>query len=214
MKLNGLADPELCLRRKTLNRSFLREGRTVVSLEAELPEADGAAPLNAYYRRLYRKLTDYCASQLVPALPEDRPPLELELDCRVPLLTPGYLSLSLELRRRDLPALPAARFGAVWSRVSGVPLPLRSFFPHPLRYRKKLGQWLRNQAMERLRSGYCLYDPRMAERADRLYSPDHFYADEKGLILFFPPLTLGSAAEGIPEFCLPWDEAGPRLPEN
>ena len=214
MKLNGLADPELRLQTKPLSRSFLREGRAVLDLEAALPEAAGAAPMNAYYRRLYRKLTDYCERELVQALPGDLPPLKLSLEYNVRLLTPVLLSLTLELRRRDGRSMPAARFGAVWSRKSGAPLPLRAFFPGSPGYRRRLREWLRREALERLRSGYCLYDPQQAERAGRLYSPRHFYAAEKGLVLFFPPLTLGGAAEGIPEFCLPWDAAGPQLPEN
>ena len=214
MKLKGLADPELRLQTKPLSRSFLREGRTVLDLEAALPEAAGAAPINVYYRRLYRKLTDYCEKELVPALPEGLPPLKLSLEYRVRLLTPALLSLTLELRRLEGRSMPAARFAAVWSRNSGAPLPLRTFFPGSFGYRRRLRDWLRREALERLRSGYYLYDPQQAERAGRLFSPRHFYASEKGLVLFFPPLTLGSAAEGIPEFCLPWDAAGPHLPEN
>ena len=214
MKLNGLADPELELTAKRESRSFQREGKTVLSLEAELPEAAGAAYLNAYYRRIYRQLTLYCERELVPALEPQLPPMKLGLEYRVRLLTPALLSLTMELRRRGARPITAARFGAVWNRADGMPLPLRAFFPRPFGYRHRLSLWLRGEALERLRSGWCLYDPRQAERAGRLFSPEHFYAAEKGLVLFFPPLTLGSAAEGIPEFCLPWDDAGPRLPEN
>ena len=214
MKLNGLSSPELTLRTRHTSRSFLREGRNVLSLEAGLPEVSGAAPMNAYYRRLFRRLADYCEGELLPELPEDQPPLLLKLDYRVTLLTPELLSLSLELHRRDGRPMPAARFAAVWSRSSGVPLPLRAFFPQPLGFRRQLREWLRGEALGRLRSGYCLYDPEQAERAGKLFFPRNFYAAEKGLVLFFPPLTLGSAAEGIPEFCLPWDEAGPRIPQS
>ncbi len=214
MKRSGLGAQELSLQTRHASRSFLREGRNVLSLEAELPEVSGAAPMNAYYRRLYHKLAEFCDRELIPALPEDQPPLRLCLEYRVTLLTQELLSLSMELQRRDERSLPAARFAAVWSRSSGVPLPLRAFFPRPLGSRRKLREWLRAEALERLRSGYCLYDPEQAERAGRLFFPRNFYASEKGLVLFFPPLTLGCAAEGIPEFCLPWDEAGPRIPQN
>lgn len=214
MKLNGLGLPDLRLMTRHTSRSFLREGRNVLSLEAELPEVNGASPMNAYYRRLFRQLAGFCDRELIPALPKEQPPLRLHLDYRVTLLTPELLSLSLELHRQEVRPIPAARFAAVWSRSSGVPLPLRAFFPNPLGTRRKLREWLREEALGRLRSGYCLYDPEQAERAGKLFSPRNFYAAEKGLVLFFPPLTLGSAAEGIPEFCLPWDEAGPCMPHN
>ena len=211
-KNDGLRSRELLLQRRSLNRSFLREGRSVLSLEASVPELPGAVLMNAYYRKLYHRLLSYCEHELIPALPEDSPSLCLSLDYRVTLMTPALLSLIVELQRKDLRRLPAARFAAVWSRASGFPLPLRAFFPKAPE--RGLRDWLRAQALERLRSGYCLYDPQQADRAGKLFSPRNFYAAEKGLILFYPPLTLGSAAEGIPEFCLPWNEAGPRLPQN
>lgn len=199
---------------RKLCRSYLREGKAVLDLEAEIPELKGAVLLNAYYGRFFRQLAGYCAEELVPDLPEREQPLKLSLCCQVRLNTPSLLSLTLELLRRDGRTMPAARFGTVWSRSAGVPIPLRAFFPKPMGLHRRLREWIRSQALERLNSGYCLYDPQQADRAGRLFSPRNFYAAEKGLVLFFPPLTLGSAAEGIPEFLLPWDPDGPVPPEK
>lgn len=209
---NGNSEPEI--RGRRFDRCFLREGKPVIELTGELPEAPGAALLNAYYRRLYRRLAGYCARELISELPEREHPLRLCLEYHVRLITPALLSLTVELFRRDRHVMPAARFAAVWSRSSGTPLGLGSFFPRPSAAGRRLREWLTSEAVERLRSGRCLYDPRAAERAGRLFDPQNFFAAEKGLVLFFPPLTLGSAAEGIPEFLLPWDQAGPRMPEN
>ncbi|MBO4676907.1 MAG: DUF3298 domain-containing protein [Oscillospiraceae bacterium] len=195
-------------------RTFLRDGDPLLELDARLPEIKGAALMNAYYARLFRRLAGFCAEELVPDLPTRDDPLKLDLEYQVRLMTPGILSLTLELFRRDGRSIAAARFGAVWSRAAGVPLPLRAFFPKTVGLRRRLRSWIRAEALERLRSGFCLYDPRQADRAGSLFSPQNFYAAERGLVLFLPPLTLGSASEGIPEFLLPWDPAGPRLPEN
>ena len=195
-------------------RSFLRDGNTMLDLDARLPEIKGAAWMNAYYSRLFRRLAGFCAEELVPELPSRDHPLKLDLEYQLRLMTPGILSLTLELFRRDGRSIPAARFGAVWSRTAGFPLPLRAFFPKTSGLRRCLRSWLRAEALERLRSGFCLYDPRQAERAGILFSPQNYYASEQGIVLFFPPLTLGSPSEGIPEFLLPWDPDGPRMPEN
>ena len=213
MPTDGYAEGRDLIQTRKLSRCFLRGGKAVVDLKAQLPEIRGAVLLNAYYERFFRQLTEYCAKRLVPELPEREQPLELELTYQIRLITPSLLSLTLELIRRDGRTIPAARFGAVWSRSAGIPLSLRSFFPKPAGYRHRLRAWIRTQALERLRSGRCLYDPGQAVQADRLFSPRDFYAAEKGLVLFFPPLTLGSAAEGIPEFLLTWDPSGPILPE-
>ena len=199
---------------RKLSRSILRDGKAVLMLEAELPEVRGAVFLNAYYGRLFRHLAGYCADRLVPELPDRAGPLELDLTYRVRLLTPALLSLTLELNRRDGRTMPAARFGAVWSRKTGFPLPMQAFFPKIHGFRRMIRQWVRTEALDRLSSGFCLFDPLQTEHADRLYSLQHFYASEQGLVLYFPPLTLGSAAEGIPEFLMPWDPAGPMQPEN
>ena len=212
MKETNDEDPVLMTRK--ISRSFLHDGQAVLNLDARLPEIKGAVFLNSYYKRLFRQLAGYCAHELAPDLPVREHPLKLDLEYRVRLMTPGLLSLTLELIRRDGKPMPAARFGAVWSRSAGVMLPLRAFFPKKVGLRRRLQNRIRSEALERLSSGFCLYDPRQAERAGKLYSPQHFYASERGLVLFFPPLTLGSAAEGIPEFLLPWDPAGPLLPEN
>ncbi len=198
---------------RRLCRSFLRDGSPVLDLDAQLPEIKGAVLLNAYYDRFYRQLTGYIANSLVPDLPERGKPLQLSLDYQVRLATSALLSITLDLTRRDGRNMPAARFSSVWSRGCGMLLPLKAFFPTYSAYRK-LRSWIRSRALERLGSGYCLYDPHQADRADKLFSSENFYASEKGLVLFFPPLTLGGAAEGIPEFLLPWDPSGPILPES
>ena len=199
---------------RRIRRSFLRDGNTVLDLDARLPEIKGAVLMNAYYNRLLRRLAGFCAEELVPDLPTRDHPLKLDLEYQVRLMTPWILSLTLELFRRDGRSIPAARFGAVWSRTTGVPLPLRAFFPKAAGLRRRLRNWIRSEALDRLHSGFCLYDPRQAKQAGSLFSPQNFYASDRGLVLFLPPLTLGSASEGIPEFLLPWDPAGPRLPEN
>ena len=212
--MNGMNGEGDVLSSRRICRTFLREGNTVLELNARLPEINGAAMMNAYYNRLFRRLAGFCAEELVPDLPTRDHPLKLDLEYQVRLMTPWILSLTLELFRRDGRSIPAARFGAVWSRTTGVPLPLRAFFPKATGLRRRLRNWIRSEALDRLHSGYCLYDPRQAEQAGSLFSPQNFYASDRGLVLFLPPLTLGSASEGIPEFLLPWDPAGPRLPEN
>ena len=125
MKETNDEDPVLMTRK--ISRSFLHDGQAVLNLDARLPEIKGAVFLNSYYKRLFRQLAGYCAHELAPDLPVREHPLKLDLEYRVRLMTPGLLSLTLELIRRDGRPMPAARFGAVWSRSAGVMLPLRAF---------------------------------------------------------------------------------------
>lgn len=203
-----------CLSTRKLCRSYQRDGATILNLDAELPMCRESSLLNAYYGRLFRRLSGFCAEKLLPMLPNPEQPLKLSLTYRIRLVTPALLSLTLELTRQDKHTMPAARFGQVWSRSSWVPFSLQAFFPKAAGLRRQIRDRLRSEALERLRSGYCLYDPLMAEQAGQLYSIHDFYAAESGLVLFFQPLILGSAAEGIPEFLLPWDPSGPIPPEK
>ena len=54
--MNGMNGEGDVLSSRRICRTFLREGNTVLELDARLPEINGAAMMNAYYNRLFRRL--------------------------------------------------------------------------------------------------------------------------------------------------------------
>ena len=212
MAKHGLMTGQLQIGTKELLRRWPETGTPRLELRLALPQIPGAGRLNAWYCRLGRILCRYCEEELLPALPPETPGLRAELTWHGELVNESLLSLRCELCRVGPNRIPAARFGAVWSRQTGLPLPIGAFFPDTRRPVHRLRVLLRHEALQRAESGAYLYDPALAARAGRLYCSRDFYAARDGLHLFFPVLTLGAASEGIPDFFIPWGTHGARLP--
>ena len=96
--------------------------------------------------------------------------------------------------------------GETWDCSTGYPRTLRSFFPSKFyRWKQELLRIVKTQAAEQLSSGESLLDPDCTAIMERTFDPTQFYLTEKGLNIFYPLYTLGSYAEGIPVFTVPFD---------
>lgn len=211
---------ELCLEQRRLNTVWKRESGPTLQLTGVLPSLQGCSPINAYYRRFQRKLEAYCRRELLPLLPEAGPDLTLVLSYRVHYASGQLLSITCDLHRLQReydpaavlpPAAAAARFAAVWDPETSSPVPLTRFLAVG---RCHLLRQLALQARSRLDSGTTLFYPDCAVRIRRCFCSDNFYLREDGLVIFYPPLSLGPRAEGVPQFFFPWTENWLRAPEE
>lgn len=212
---------DLCMEAQRLNTVWKRNDRPVLQLTGVLPRFPDRKPLNAYYRRLERQLQDYCLKRLLPLLPEDAPVLTLRIGYETAFSSDRLLSITCDLQRLfrgteaseavQQPGMPAARFAAVWDLPGGTPLPLKQFLRAGT---GRLRQLLAAEARSRLEAGQALYYPDCGTLARRCFSRDNFYIREDGIVLFYPPLTLGPKAEGIPQFFFPWSESWLKSPEE
>ena len=210
---------ELRIEAQRLNTVWKRENKPVLQLTGSLPRLPGHKRLNAYYRRLEQQLQQYCLKKLLPQLPPENPKLSLLLSFEPRFASQNLLSITCDLQRLFREAepgesalaagVPAARFAAVWDLGNDTPLPLKHFLASG---KGCLLRQLAEKAQSRLEGGQALYYPDCALRVRRCFSRDHYFIREDGIVFFYPPLTLGPKAEGIPQFFFPWSENWLRAP--
>lgn len=193
------------------------EDEPVLTLSLCLPEfgEDGrsARRIGRYYTRMGELWKARWAGTVYPrasaALQEARAasrpfrPWAAELNYTVTLEEGDILSLYLEITERVGAARPlTVRCADTWDLTTGTPLFLGAFLPRPLRGKKRLLAELKAQAARRLEGGESLFFQDVEERVAAYFSPRRFYLTQDGIALFFPMLSLGSAAEGVPVFYL------------
>lgn len=123
---------------------------------------------------------------------------------RVTEETPEHLSVCLDIWEDRGGVRPlAARTAAVWNLRTGLPLRLSDCLSTVPHWRHAVLRELDAQIAQRLDSGTSLFFPDAARRARAGFTPERFYLEQGRVILFFPMLALGSAAEEIPVFELP-----------
>lgn len=187
---------ELSLRRPELVDSARRDKR-VSRYYARLAQLWRARWERVVYPRACQALAE--------ARENSRPfqPWSASLDYRVTLEDGTLLSLYLDAVERGVGRPVTVRSADTWNRATGTPLPLSAFLPRPLRGRRRLLGELQALAEERLQAGESLFFQDVAQRVQSHFSPQRFYLTPEELVLFFPMLSLGSAAEGIPTFSFP-----------
>ena len=202
----------------TWNEMLDCEGEPVLSLAMALPvpveEGRADRRIAQCYQRfgaLWRtRWTNVLQPRACAALSEARAasrpfqPWEAELTYHITYEEGGLSSLYLDVTERRGGARPlTVRTADTWERKSGTPLPLSHFLPTSPHWRRLAVEEVQHQALDRLQGGESLFYEDVEERAARHFSPRRFYLTQEGLLLFYPMWSLGSPAEGIPEFYLP-----------
>ncbi|NCB62206.1 MAG: hypothetical protein EOM52_01090 [Clostridia bacterium] len=191
------------------------DGEAVLSLSLRRPDLSGGNRALRRIGRYYEKLGDAwktrwettlfqeASAALRKAREESRPfqPWTAALDFVVTREDNGILSLYLDASERGAAACPSiVRSADTWDLKTGAPCALTAFLPPALHKRKELITELKHQAAAQFASGESLFFQDVEERVGAAFSPSRFYLGESGPVLFYPMLSLGSAAERIPAF--------------
>lgn len=204
------------------------DGIAVLRAEVTLPRCGErgrrARRFDRYYRRYARAYLKYCEAELYPRAAEAmRSAMERSapwacahatLDYTVTLACGGLLSLYTEGREEQLPPRLTLRRAEVWDTRRGLLLPLADLFPPKTAVKRLLVRSAWAQAAAQIEEGSAVYYPNYRAALRRCFSARSFYLTEEGLHWFYPMYSAAPSAEGIPDFCLPYGEGGPLLPEE
>lgn len=206
-------------------REWESDGVTVLRAEVTLPQCEGesraARRFNSYYRRSAAAYLRYCAEELYPraaagmreamarSAPWER--AGAALTYTVTLARGELLSLYTEGREESLAPPLTIRRAEIWSMRDGLVLEAADFFPRGTPIRRVLAAraWKTVAARQALGARYA---PNVRAQLRRALSLRSFYLAPEGAHWFYPMYALAPAAAGIPDFTLPYGEAGLFLP--
>ena len=202
------------------------DGIAVLRAEVTLPRCGEkgrrARRFDRYYRRYARAYLCYCEAELFPraaeamcsAMERSAPwsCARSTLNYTVTFAREGLLSLYTEGREEHLPPRLTIRRAEVWDMRRGLLLPLADFFPPKTAVKRLLVRSAWAQAAEQIGEGSAAYYPNYRAALRRYFSTRSFYLTQEGLHWFYPMYSAAPAAEGIPDFCLPYGEGGALLP--
>ena len=211
-----------------MEKTWESGGVTVLCAEVTLPRCEErsrrARRFDRYYRQYARAYFQYCAAELFPRAAalmrtamERSAPWECAratLGYRVTLAQGGILSLYTEGREVQLPPRLTLRRAETWDLHTARLLPLADFFPPKAAVKRRLVRAARETAAAQLDAETAAYDPNYRITLRRAFSNRNFYLAADGLHWFYPMYSVAPAAEGIPDFSLPYGEAGPFLPSE
>ncbi len=209
-------------------RVWEADGIAVLRAEVTLPRCGEkgrrARRFDRYYRRYARAYLRYCEGELLPRAAEQmRSAMERSAPWKCAQVTLGYtvtltrgglLSLYTEGREEHLPPRLTIRRAETWDMRRGLLLPLADFFPPKTAVKRLLVRSAWAQAASQIDEGSAAYYPSYRAALRRCFSAHSFYLTPEGLHWFYPMYSAASAAEGIADFCLPYGEGGPLLPEE
>lgn len=222
-----LLQGQLQLKPYITDQLFSVDDLPLLTAEAQLPfwEGTGGRRFNHYYTAYSKVFLQYCRTELFPQaqllyrqalesagpLPQWQAVLRTTLTCQTPQLVSLYTDSieSSDSKRRIL------RRGDTWDLRSGYPMALADFFPSHTLWRKRLLENAGAQIEREEQQGLSLYHPDWPQRLRSAFNPHHFYLTDAGLCFFYQMYAIAPAAEGIPTFCLPYDDqSGPFPPTH
>lgn len=168
---------------KTLD-SWRKGDQIPVTLDMSRPYLENApARINRYYFHLEKKMKGFCVR-----LARSGQRGVFKFRYVVGRNDDDCTSIYCDVYRN---AILRARLACTWDMSSGYPLPLGRFTD--LSRRMQL-----ERVLEQIRSDRTgIYFRGYEKRAKRFYDPDNFWLDEKGVFIFFQPLTLAPPEQGV-----------------
>lgn len=205
--------------------SLCEEDIPLLTAEACLPQITGrdSRRFERYYRACAAAFESWCRHKVFPQtqqlyrqalrnaapLPQWHASLQTEITFR----QKDVLSLYTEIRLTGAPQRTVIRRADTWDLRRGLPMTAAEFFP-PHTLRRVLLLEAAQQIRQQEAQGIAAYDPQWSQKLRHAFRPHRFYLTEQGLCFFFPACTIAPAAEGIPTFCLPYnEETGPYPPK-
>lgn len=209
----------------TEERQFPPDDLPLLTARLRLPRWDGQGGrrFDRYYTAYARAFFSYCQRLLLPRAREELalaqetggaiPAWRIALDTVVTLQTERFVSLYTDTAEQTDGRRLVVRRGDTWDLSENAPLTLGSLFPSPVSLRRHLLAAVTGQILRRQEQGVALYRPDWRRAIRAAFSADHFYLTPEHLCLFYQMYAIAPAAEGVPVFCIPYDEhLGPRPP--
>ena len=206
--------------------AFCEDGLPLLHADAFLPRIDGRGSrrFNRYYDACGAAFENWCRHKIFPQVQllyrqalnnaAPLPQWQATLKTAVTFHKSDILSLYTETTLSGTPQRTVLRRADTWDLRRSLPVSVAEFFPSRTPWRSSLLRKVAEQIRQQEAQGIALYNPHWNQQLRRAFRPQHFYLSEQGLCLFFPACTIAPAAEGIPTFCLPYNEEnGPRLPK-
>ena len=107
----------------------------------------------------------------------------------------------------------SARRGDTWDLRHGFLLSLADCFPPHTPWRKQLLAFSCDRICGWEAQGIARYHENWQQKLHQAFHPHNFYLTEEGLCFFFPFASIAPPIEGIPTFCMPYnDQSGPFIP--
>ena len=178
---------------------------------------------NRYYRACAAAFESCCRRELLPRAEsayyravEEAGPIpqwQAQLRAAVTLQQGALCSLRSDTLVRGMAQPMAVCRGDTWDLRRELLLSVQDCFPSHAPWRQMLLHCARTQIAAWEAQGIARYHENWQQLLPRALHPHHFYLTEEGFCFFFPPDAIAPPVEGIPTFCLPYnEEAGPFLP--
>lgn len=113
-----------------------------------------------------------------------------------------------EVRGNGRPCL--MRWGEIWNLNSGAPYPTRDLFPGRRNWKRAVLSQILEQGNARRAAGDCFLDCDWEKKAEKLLCWEEACLTERGAEFYLPQCALSPAAEGVPAFVVPVQEARVR----
>ena len=105
------------------------------------------------------------------------------------------------------------RQGDTWDAKRELLLSLRDCFPARAPWRQRLTERATEAIAAQESAGVARYHDNWREELVGVFHPRQFYLCQDGMHYFFPFQSIAPAIEGIPTFCMAYDEVnGPFVP--
>lgn len=205
--------------------TFCVDDLPVLTALITLPRRENprCARFNRYYRAYAETFKRSCQHELFPraesAYYQARehslaiPQWQAQLRSTVTLQREHLISLRTDTALTGAPQPYCARRGDTWDLRHGFLLSLADCFPPHTPWRKQLLAFSFHQICDWEAQGIARYHDDWQRQIHRAFHPHNFYLTEEGLCFFFPFASIAPPIEGIPTFCIPYnDQSGPFIP--
>ena len=205
--------------------TFCADDLPLLTAQAVLPHWEGkkGGRFNRYYRACADSFCRTCQSELFPRAEaaycrareaaSPIPQWQARLTAAITLQREHLISLRCDTRVTGMPQRYAGCRGDTWDLRRGLLLSLPDCFPSRTPWRRRLLELAAGQIESWETQGIARYHDGWSGALGKAFHAHHFYLTEDGLCFFFPLGSIAPAAEGIPTFCLPYDDStGPFIP--
>lgn len=204
---------------------LIHDGIPLVTVRMTLPQLqDSSGRFNRYYRLCANRFEQYCRRELLPqaqaaycrALEDGGaiPQWQAEIQSHATWEAAEIVSLVCDTTVTGMAQPVRRRQGDTWDLRRELFLSLSDCFPAGAPWKRRLPEYAAQVIQAQETAGIARYADDWPSRLHSAFHPRRFYLGEEGLHFFFPFQSIAPAAEGIPSFCMAYDEEhGPFVPK-